>query len=232
MILAAGMGSRLKDLTLDKPKALVEYGGKTLLEIIIRRLIHHGFRDIIINTHHFSNQIIKFIESKRNFGVNIAFSNETNELLETGGGIKNAMWFFENDPVLIHNVDVYTDLNLEEIYNFNSHNQHIATFAVSKRSTTRPFLMNSGGMLCGWENLTTGAKIITRDSSDLERIAYSCIAILSPEFIKMMPTGKYSLTDAVLEISKTKDIYLFPHEGTWKDMGRRESYDPQLNNSR
>ena len=113
--MAAGMGTRLGRLTADRPKALVEYHGKALLEIVLRRLIHHGFRDIIINVHHFADQIIHFTASKKNFGANIVFSDESDQLLDTGGGIKKAGWFFENDPVLIHNVDVYTDLNLDEI---------------------------------------------------------------------------------------------------------------------
>ncbi len=225
MVLAAGMGTRLQELTKDKPKALVEYRGKTLLEIVLRRLIHHGFRDIIINVHHYADQIIEFTKSKKNFGINIVFSNETDQLLDTGGGIKNARWFFENDPVLIHNVDVYTDLNLDELYNFNNDFDRLASFAVKSRPTSRPFLMDKNGLLCGWENLTTGEKIISRQESEVERIAYSCIGVLSPQFLDMLPTAHpYSLTSEILKISKNHDIYLFPHNGAWKDMGKIESF--------
>ena len=225
MILAAGLGTRLKELTTNKPKPLVEYRGKTLLEIVLRRLIHHGFRDVIINVHHFSEQIVGFVESKKSFGINIVFSDESNLLLDTGGGIKKASWFFENDPVLIHNVDVYTDLNLEEIYNFNNDHDHLASFAVKTRSTSRPFLMGEKDILCGWENITTGEKIITRNEQELKRIAYSGIAVLSPQFIKMLPdTGKYSLISEVLNLSKKEEIFLFPHSGAWRDMGKPESF--------
>jgi NDP-sugar pyrophosphorylase family protein len=225
MVLAAGLGTRLENLTKDRPKALVEYRGKTLLEIILRRLIHHGFRDIIINVHHYADQIVEFTKSKKNFGIRIVFSDETNQLLDTGGGIKNARWFFENDPVLIHNVDVYTDLNLEEFYNFNNDFDRLASLAVKSRPTTRPFLMNKNGLLCGWENIITGEKIISRDEKELERIAYSGIAVLSPQFIDMLPSvNVYSLIPEILNISKLHNIYLFPHLGAWKDMGKVESF--------
>ena len=225
MVLAAGLGTRLQEFTKDRPKALVEYRGKTLLEIVLRRLIHHGFRDIIINVHHYADQIVEFTRSKKNFGINIVFSDETNQLLDTGGGIKNAQWFFETDPVLIHNVDVYTDLNLDDLYNFNNDFDRLASLAVKSRPTTRPFLMDSNGLLCGWENLSTGEKIISREEKDTERIAYSCIAVLSPQFVEMLPSTKvYSLTPEILNISKTQDIYLLPHTGAWRDMGKVESY--------
>lgn len=225
MVLAAGMGTRLGELTSDRPKALVEYHGKSLLEIVLRRLIHHGFRDIIINIHHFPDQIIKFTESKKNFGVNIIFSDESDQLLDTGGGIKKAEWFFENEPVLIHNVDVYTDLNLDGIYSYHNASSHIATLAVKKRETTRPFLRNKYGLLCGWENIPDGEKIITSDDEDPERIAYSGIGVLNPEFIRLLPEGgKYPLTPEILRISKTHEIGLLEHSGIWRDMGKPEGY--------
>jgi len=219
------MGTRLGKLTADRPKALVEYHGKALLEIVLRRLIHHGFRDIIVNIHHFPDQIIHFTASKKNFGANIVFSDESDQLLDTGGGIKKASWFFENDPVLIHNVDVYTDLNLDEIYNYHTTSSLIATLAVTKRETTRPFLRNKNGLLCGWENIPEGKKIITRNENDPERIAYSGIGVLGPEFIGLLPeAGKYPLTPEILRISKTHEIGLFEHSGTWRDMGKPEGY--------
>jgi NDP-sugar pyrophosphorylase family protein len=225
MVLAAGLGTRLQDLTKNKPKALVEYRGKTLLEIVLRRLIHHGFRDIIINIHHCGDQIVEFTRSKKNFGINLAFSDETDQLLDTGGGIKHAEWFFKDEPVLIHNVDVYTDLNLEDLYNFNNDFDRLASFAVKSRSTSRPFLMDKNGLLCGWENHITGEKVISRDETEIERIAYSGIGVLSPLFLQMLPSPHpYSLTPEILKISKNHDIYLFPHNGAWKDMGKIESY--------
>jgi len=225
MILAAGMGTRLGPLTKDKPKALVEYNGKTLLEIVIRRLIHHGFRDIIINVHHFADQVVSFTESKKNFSVNIQFSDETDLLLDTGGGIEKAMWFFRNDPVLVHNVDIYTDLNLEEFYDYNNDNGYLATLAVKARTSTRPFLRTENGILCGWQNLVTGETVMTRDETNPERIAYSGIAVFSSAFVKMLPdTGKYNLIPEMLKISRTHDINLFEHTGIWKDMGKPESY--------
>jgi len=226
MILAAGMGTRLMPLTESKPKALVEYRGKTLLEIILRRLIHHGFRDVVINVHHFPDQIISFIGSKRNFGINISISDETDELLDTGGGIKKASPLFEGDPVLIHNVDVYTDLNLEDLYNFHNDYENLASLAVKERVTTRPFLMNDKGILCGWENKITGEKRIVRGESNLQQIAYSGIAMLSPGFIDILPEkGCFSLTPEILNIAGNHEIHLFPHSGAWKDMGKPEAFE-------
>jgi len=225
MVLAAGLGTRLGEMTSNRPKALVEYHGKSLLEIVLRRLIHHGFRDIIINVHHYSEQVVSFVESKKKFGVNIEFSDESDRLLDTGGGIRKAAWFFENDPVLVHNVDIYTDLNLDELYTFSTAGDHAATLAVKSRTTTRPLLMGKNNILCGWEDLRTGEKIITREEPDLQRIAYSGIAVLSPRLIRYLPDkGAYPLVPKLLRISATEDIILHPHEGTWKDMGKPEFF--------
>lgn len=225
MILAAGLGTRLMPLTANKPKALVEYKGKTLLEIILRRLIHHGFRDVVINVHHFPEQIIAFVGSKKNFNINIVFSDESGRLLDTGGGIKNAAMLFEDDPVLVHNVDVYTDLNLEDLYNFHNDFENLATFAVKDRPTSRPFLMNDKNILCGWQNMVSGEKKIVRNENPLQQIAYSGIAMLSKEFISLLPpVDCYSLTPEILNIASKRDIHLFPHGGTWKDMGRPEAF--------
>lgn len=226
MILAAGLGTRLMPFTENKPKALVEYRGKSLLEIVLRRLIHHGFRDVVINVHHFPEKIISFIESKKNFGINIIFSDESDQLLDTGGGIKKASPLFEGEPVLIHNVDVYTDLNLEEFYNFHMDFENLASLAVKERETTRPFLMNDKQLLCGWENLVTGEKRIVRNEISLHPIAYSGIAMLSQEFIDMLPRhGSYSLTQELLNLAGNHNIHLYPHTGAWKDMGKPEAFN-------
>ncbi len=225
MILAAGLGTRLMPLTENRPKALVEFKGKSLVEIVLRRLIHHGFRDIVINVHHYPEKIISFIESKKNFGINIVFSDETNELLDTGGGIKKASPLFEGEPVLIHNVDVYTDLNLDNFYNFHNDYERLASLAVKERETTRPFLMNEKGILCGWENRVTGEQRIIRNETSLQQIAYSGIAMLSPACIEMLPdAGSYSLTPELLNIAGKYDIHLYPHTGEWRDMGRPEAF--------
>ena len=226
MILAAGLGTRLMPLTENKPKAMVEYHGKSLLEIVLRRVIHHGFRDVVINVHHYPEQIISFVESKKNFGINIAFSDESSELLDTGGGIKKASALFEGDPVLIHNVDVYTDLNLDDLYNFHNDYENLVSLAVKERETTRPFLMNDKGILCGWENTITGEKRIIRNEAVLHKIAYSGIAMLSQKFIDMLPDeGCYSLTPELLNIAGKNEIHLFKHNGAWKDMGRPEAFE-------
>jgi MurNAc alpha-1-phosphate uridylyltransferase len=181
---------------------------------------------MVINIHHYPEKIISFIESKKNFGINIVFSDESDLLLDTGGGIKKASPLFEGESVLIHNVDVYTDLNIEDFYNFHNDYEHLATLAVKERETTRPFLMNEKGILCGWENLVTGEKKVVRNENSLQQIAYSGIAMLNPEFIDLLPeSGRFSLIPEILNIAEKHDIHLFPHLGTWKDMGRPEAFE-------
>jgi len=143
MIFAAGKGTRLQPLTNDIPKALVKVNNITLLEIIINKLKHFGFNDIIINVHHFAEQIKDFLNKNNNFGIKITISDESSLLLETGGGLKKAAWFFDdNKPFLIHNVDILSDINLSELYDFHIQSQSLATLAVMHRITSRYFLFD------------------------------------------------------------------------------------------
>ena len=143
MILAAGLGTRLKPLTENKPKALVEIKGVPLLEIVIINLIKNGFTDIIINVHHFANQIIEFLKLKNNFNVNIEISDEINKILDTGGGIYHAKWFLEKSKAfLVYNVDIISDINLVELYNAHLQSDSIATLATKNRETSRQLLFD------------------------------------------------------------------------------------------
>ncbi len=157
LIFAAGLGTRLRPLTNDRPKSLVEVNGVTLLEIAIRRLIGAGCREIIVNVHHFAEQIIDFIEKNGQFGIQIAVSDEREQLLDTGGGLKKAAWFFDDgQPFLVCNADVLTDMDLAHFYQKHLESHAIATLAVRRRTTSRYFLFDEKMHLCGWQNAKTG----------------------------------------------------------------------------
>ena len=237
MILAAGMGTRLQPLTNNKPKALVECGGVPLLEIIISRLKMAGFTELVINIHHFGDQILDFLKAKDNFGFSINISDERAMLLDTGGGIKHAAQLFGNEPVLVHNVDVLTTLDIKALVEFhNKQSNAIATMAVKDRETSRSLLLDKEGNLAGWKNNMTGeTKISHGNESELSPIAFSCVHILNPQCIKLLTeTGAFSIIDSYLRLAKTERIATFSHSDLWMDMGRvehlkqAEQFVPQL----
>lgn len=190
MILAAGLGTRLKPLTDDTPKALINVYGRTLLEIAIRNLIEYGFNKIIINVHHHADKIKQFIEANT-FAADIFISDETELLLDTGGGIKNALHFFDNLPVLIHNVDIISNLDLNEFYNYHLSDDSLASLVVSKRVSSRYLLFNEDNILCGWEDIKKNERIIVRDEPDYKQLAFNGIHIINPELIKNFLKIKY-----------------------------------------
>ena len=227
MIFAAGLGTRLKHLTGLKPKALVEVNGKPLLEHAINKLRHYGYSDIIINVHHFAEQIKDYLKHKNNFGVNIEISDESNQLLDTGGGLKKASWFFnDNKPFLVHNVDVLSDIDLTILYQSHIKNNPVATLAVRQRKTSRYFLFDDKLSLCGWKNIDTGELKISKDKVDeLIPLAFSGIQVLNPEIFKLInETGKFSLTDLYLRLATYNHITGLPHNrGYWFDLGKPEN---------
>jgi len=221
MILAAGLGTRLYPLTRERPKALIEYEGKPLLQIITENLVKYGFKDIIVNIHHFPEMITDFLENNSNFGVNIVISDESNSLLETGGALKKASWFFDSGPFLVHNVDVITDLDLNEFYQYHLSEKNLATLAVTTRKTTRPLLINNSRKLCGWKNNITGEEIIVRQQPDLLEVGFSGIYILNPEIFNLMhETGKFSVLPVFLRLAKDHPVGTYQYLGQWKDMGK------------
>jgi NDP-sugar pyrophosphorylase family protein len=228
MIFAAGKGTRLEHLTKHTPKALVKTGDITLLEHVIRKLKQAGVTEIIINVHHFYDQIIDFIE-KNNFGLKICFSIEEDALLDTGGGLKKASWFFDDGkPFFIHNVDVISDINLQEMYDFHCKENAMATLAVRNRTTQRYFLFDKNNHLCGRENLKTNECILLPDSppkTELNRLAFSGIHIVSPQIFDYMPTKDiFPITELYLNISPCK-ILAYQHDyGNWEDMGKISCY--------
>ncbi|MBS3806229.1 MAG: nucleotidyltransferase family protein [Bacteroidales bacterium] len=217
MIFAAGKGSRLQPLTLEKPKALVEVGGTTMLEHTIRHLRDYGIESIVINIHHFAGQIRQFIDQHDGFGLDIAFSDEREQLLDTGGGLKKASWFFsEKEPFIVHNVDVLSNLDLNELYQYHTRQHALATLAVRERESSRYLLFDSGNRLCGWENLKEGEKKLIRPAAHYRRLAFSGIQVIDPSLFQIMPDEKvFSITKAYLDAGKNNDIQAYQDNNTW-----------------
>lgn len=189
MIFAAGLGTRLKPLTDSIPKALVPIAGKPLLEHVILKLIAAGFDEIIVNVHHFPDQIIDFLKSNNNFGIRIEVSDERDFLLDTGGGIRKAAWFFDDGkPFLVHNVDILSNADLGALYHQHLRTNSLATLVVSRRDTFRYLLFNDDLRLKGWVNEKTGeTKPADLKKSWLyNKLAFSGIQVLSPQVFKLM----------------------------------------------
>lgn len=225
LILAAGLGTRLKPLTDSRPKALVEVGGKTLLEHQIVRLREHGFTRIVVNVHHFAQQVKDFLASN-DFGVDIAISDETNLLLDTGGGILHAQHLLADEPFLVQNVDIFTSINPREMLEFHTNGNAMATLAVSKRLSSRALLFNPTMQLCGWRNSKTGeVKLPLGEVPNLTDYAFSGVHVVSPQFFKEVKlAGAFSVIDAYLQLCKEHTIsgYL-PQNGFVLDVGKPES---------
>lgn len=224
MIFAAGLGTRLKPITNEKPKALVEINGISLLEITINKLIRFGFNEIIINVHHFADQIISFIK-QCSFDADIHLSDEKEVLLNTGGGLKHAQWFFDDGkPFLLHNVDIITDLDLKTFYDSHLTNNSIATLAVRKRESSRKLLFDENDLLCGWKDVKKDKLKISRDSKEKTELAFSGIHVIDPKIFKYFPLREvFSIIDFYLDVSKSEKIKAFRHDETsWQDVGKLE----------
>jgi len=229
LILAAGLGTRLKPVTNHIPKALVESEGKTLLQHTIEHLKNNGIRQIIINVHHFPDQIIDFLNKHRNFGVEIAISDESDRLLDTGGGLKNAEWFFAgHDPLVVRNVDIISDLDLRTMESFHKHSHALATLAVRIRETSRYLIFDEDNLLCGWRNLLTRQVLLPRTSGKrLQDYAFSGIQILNPELLsKITEKGKFTLIDLYLRLCAEERILGYLEMNSkWRDAGKKEFTD-------
>ena len=226
MIMAAGLGTRMKPLTDKTPKALLTWNGKTLLQEVIERLLMHGFDDILINIHHQGEQIRQYLEENRNFGAQITLSDERDQLLDTGGGLVKAAPFFGRDPFLVHNVDILTDLDLNGLMNCHMKKGSIATLAVKRRETSRSLLMDENQILCGWRDNRTGEEILARGKENLTPIAFSGNYALNPRIFSLLPaSGAFPIMPELLRIAKDHDIWLYRSDkSSWKDMGKPEAY--------
>jgi NDP-sugar pyrophosphorylase family protein len=225
MIFAAGLGTRLSEITRFKPKALVEINGIPLIEAIIRRLISFGYDDIIINVHHFADQIEDFIRMKNQFGIKISFSDERGNLLDTGGGLKHASWFFDDGkPFLVHNVDVISNIDLDALRDFHRRSGAMATLAVRTRKSSRQLHFNLQNLLCGWENNTSGEKKIVIPGP-YSSFGFSGIQIINPGIFRLMTEdGKFGIIDVYLRLSSHYKINAFVHDDDhWIDVGNPEN---------
>lgn len=241
MLFAAGLGTRLKPLTDNKPKALVEIGGITLLERCIRQLDRSGISDIVINVHHFADQICAFLDDKENFGLNIRVSDEREQLLDTGGGLLNAKALLAgNEPILLVNVDILTNLDFRKV--LEAHHQQqpaLATLVVRRRQTSRYLLFNEG-VLSGWKNEKSGELKVSRPEliDEAEAFAFSGIHIIEPKLIDLITeTGKFPIVDLYLRLAKNETIRAFvDSKSVWMDLGKvdeltqAEELIKQLNN--
>ena len=229
IILAAGLGTRLKTLTSDKPKALVEFRGRTLLENAIEYLKKFGVTDIVINVHHFADLVIDFVNSKNQFGINIIISDERDLLLDTGGGIlKASKYLVGNDPFVVYNVDIITDMNLDDVLETHLKSSSLATLCVRDRITSRYLLFNKSNILVGWKNIKSGELITARP--ELEKavsFAFSGIHIISPSiFDYISHEGKFSIIDVYLQLAKNHDMSAYNHtDSVWFDMGKFEDME-------
>ncbi len=233
MILAAGLGTRLRPLTDTRPKALVEVGGRTLLEIALSRLHSFGIRDVIINTHHFSGQIADCLRTHDNFGMRIEISHEE-VLLDTGGGLKKAANFFLGDPAssgepfLLHNVDVISNIDLRRMIEFHAENRALATLAVQERISSRSLLFDDELRLCGRKSAAPGATgegqtEMFRDSSRTRALAFCGIHVISPRIFPLMTeVGVFSIIAPYLRLAGRgeKILGFRAHEYRWRDLGR------------
>jgi NDP-sugar pyrophosphorylase family protein len=223
MILAAGLGTRLKPITDSIPKALVEINGRTLLQINLEKLKVFGFNNVIINLHHFPEKIMAYLSEHKNFGLHIEFSLEE-EILNTGGGIKKAAWFLkDNYPVIIHNVDILSDVNFNDLLEFHNRQKSLATLAVSRRSTARQLLFDAKGQLSGWENIKTSEqKLLCEGDENPERFAFSGIQVLSPDFFDLLTEeGAFPVVDAYLRLAAKHKIIAYKHNPkNWFDVGK------------
>ena len=227
MIFAAGLGTRLGSATTNTPKALIKIKGYSLLEIAINRLLSNGFNQIIINVHHYAEQIINFAEKYRG-DAHLYISDEREKLLDTGGGLFKAASFFENEKAfLVYNADILCTLDLRKVFNYHIENKGLATLVVRQRDTARQLLFDKKNLLCGWINNKTEEKIINRPCLNPKKLAFSGIHIINPEIFtlyKPQNNTPFSTTQMYLELSKKHSIIAFPdHHSNWLDVGKPET---------
>jgi mannose-1-phosphate guanylyltransferase len=230
MILAAGLGTRLRPLTDDRPKALVEVAGRTLLEISLRRLRAFGVREVIVNVHHFADLVVEYLKKNDNFGLRIEISRE-DILLDTGGGLKKAAWFFldggqSKEPFILHNVDVISTIDLARMVKVHRENQALATLAVHDRETSRYLLFNEQNQLCGRRAGREGTPEIVWPAQETYALAFSGVHVISPNLLThLKEDGIFSIITSYLRLAgEGEKIAAFPaDEYYWRDLGRPEN---------
>lgn len=229
MILAAGLGTRLRPLTDDRPKALVEIAGRTPLEITLTRLREFGIHDVIINAHHFADKIVEYLAAKKNFGMHVEVSRE-DVLLDTGGGLKKAAWFFldppnRDEPFILHNVDVISNIDFDRMIQFHNEDPSLATLAVQERKTSRYLLFDDYSQLCGRRTGKDGGTELVRPLPNPEQLAFSGIHVISPRLLNMITEdGVFSIISTYLRLAGAgeKILGFRTDEYYWRDLGTPE----------
>lgn len=228
MILAAGLGTRLRPLTDNLPKALVPFKGIPLLERIIRNIASAGIDHIVVNVHHHAEQVIQFLEKLEVPGTSLSISDERDQLMDTGGALLLARQIFQNEECfLLHNVDVITNLDITSLLRAHQDGEALVTLAVKKRNTSRSLLFNAEGYLSGWRHNETGEERIVRNSeSPLHDYGNSCIQVISGDFfLHFSETRPLNLTGMYLDLAKDYRIQPFIHnEDYWYDLGSYDNY--------
>lgn len=229
MVLAAGLGTRLRPLTDVRPKALVEIDGHTLLEITLARLRGFGIREVIVNVHHFADMVVEYLAAKQDFGMRIEVSRE-DVLLDTGGGLKQAAGFFLEDsrdePFLLHNVDVLSTIDLASMVRFHNASQALATLAVQERKSSRYLLFDGQLQLCGRRFEREDRTELVRPAQPLQALAFSGIHVISPRLLGMMTEdGVFSIIEAYLRLARSgeKLVAFRADDAYWRDLGTIES---------
>ncbi|HEY0066431.1 MAG TPA: nucleotidyltransferase family protein [Flavisolibacter sp.] len=227
MIFSAGLGTRFKPWTDNHPKALAVVNGKSLLQRNIEYLQQFGVTDVVVNIHHFPDQVREAIEKNKGWGSNVMISDESDELLETGGGLLKARKFLEDDTFLTINVDILAELNPKFFLAHHQQQQSIITVAVTNRETSRYLLFNKYNRLCGWKNTKTGEEKIVLQAKDIFPKAYSGIALFEPSVFDLIPfTGRFSLIDVYLALAPENKIASYEHDGErLLDVGKPESLE-------
>ena len=225
MILAAGLGTRFKPWTDHHPKALAKVNGVSLLERNMLYLRSFGIREILVNVHHFADQIRDAIIANDGWGNNISISDETDQVLETGGGLKKAQAFFDQGSFLLMNVDILTDMDIGKMISIHEETKPLATLAVTSRKSSRYFLFDRNNRLSGWRNTKTGEEKMAIPQTGLEEKAFSGIHLISPLIFPLMyQQGKFSIVDVYLDLAAEKTILGFDHTGSRLiDVGHTES---------
>ncbi len=226
MIFAAGLGTRFKPWTDHHPKALALVNGKSLLQRNVEYLQQYGIREVVVNVHHFADQIMEAVQQHQGWGSRIQISDETDAVLETGGGLLKARPLLEgNEPFFTLNADFLTDLRLDHLLAYHRQRKGLISFGITNRPSSRNFLFDADNRLCGWINNHTGEKRMAIDQPGLHAMAYSCVALFEPRVFDLIPQrGKFSLVDTYLSLAADYPIYGYDHSGDrLVDVGKPES---------
>lgn len=238
MVLAAGLGTRLRPLTNDRPKALVEVSGRTMLEITLARLREFGIQDVIINVHHFADKLLDYLKAANNFGMRVEISRE-DILLDTGGGLKQAGWFFTEGSsadantgsantdaaFILHNVDIISNIDLRQMLQFHNDHQAIATLAVQDRATSRYLIFNDEHELCGRRTVSEQKTEMVRSARQTKEVAFTGVHIISPRIFPLLKEeGVFSIIPAYLRLAQQgeKILAFNADKYYWRDLGKPE----------